>query len=245
MTEAPAQTRLSTEQIAAFYHDEFVNDQVRDFAALVPSVRDGGVVVDMGGGCGFFAAGLHDRAGWRTRVVDSDPGSIAACRQNGVEAVKGDALAPTVAGDEDVVCFNLILHHLIGPTEAVTRSLQTKALAAWHGRARAVFVNEYIYQSFFGTMSGWLIYRITSSRVLSWIGTRAATVVPSFKANTFGIGVRFRAHEEWHRLFAEAGYRVADVRIGKAEHVSFPLRSLLIRTIRRDSFLIEPLPRPL
>lgn len=245
MTDFVTQTRLSTEQIEAFYHDEFVNDQVRDFAELVSDVRDGGVVVDMGGGCGFFAAGLSDRSGWQTRVVDSDPGSIAACRENGVDAVKGDALAPTVAGDEDVVCFNLILHHLIGPTEEATRSLQTKALKAWHGRARAVFVNEYIYQSFVGTMSGWLIYRITSNRLLSWIGTQAARVVPSFKANTFGIGVRFRAHEEWHRLFAEAGYRVTDVRIGAAEHISFPLRTLLIRTIRRDSFLIEPIARPL
>ena len=244
MTETPIQTRLSTEQIEAFYHDEFVSDQVRDFAALVPSVRDGGVVVDMGGGCGFFAAGLKDRTGWRTRVVDSDPGSIAACLQNGVEAVKGDALAPIVAGDEDVVCFNLILHHLIGQSEDVTRNLQTNALAAWHGRARAVFVNEYIYQSYFGTVSGWLIYQITSSRFLSWIGARVATVVPSFKANTFGIGVRFRAHEEWHRLFADAGYKVTDIRIGAAEHISFPLRSLLIRTIRRDSFLIEPEGRP-
>ncbi len=243
MTDTEAQTRLSTAQIEAFYHDEFVEDQVRDFTELVSCIPDGGVVVDIGGGCGYFAAELKDRAGWRTRVVDSDPGSIVACRRNAVEAVNGNALAPEVAGDEDIVCFNLILHHLIGPTDTITRSLQSRALTAWHGRARAIFVNEYIYQSFIGTVSGWLIYQITSNRLLSWIGTHAAKIVPAFKANTFGIGVRFRAHEEWRRLFAEAGYRVTGFRIGRAEHVSPPLRSMLIRTIRRDSFLIEPVAR--
>ena len=33
-------------------------------------------------------------------------------------------------------------------------------------------------------------------------------VVPSLKANTFGVGVRFRAHGEWLRVFESAGYDV-------------------------------------
>jgi hypothetical protein len=234
------QSRLSVEQIEAFYHDQFVDDQLRDFTELVPSVPEGRRVVDIGGGCGFFAAGLKAQKGWQTRVVDSDLISISICERNGIEAVFGDASAPKFVGDEDVVCFNLIVHHLIGTTEAATRNLQKKALTAWCGHARAVFVNEYIYQSFVGHVSGWLIYQITSSRILSWIGARLASVVPSLKANTFGIGVRFRSHEEWLRLFAEAGYKISGVRIGAPEHISPPLRSLFIRRIRRDSFLLIP-----
>lgn len=234
------QTQLSAEQIEAFYHDEFVDDQVRDFRNMLGEGRGGRVVVDIGGGCGFFARRLTDVAGERTRVLDMDPRSIEACRKLGVEGRVGDALEPTPSGDEGVVTFNLILHHLVGATETETRQLQLRAIQGWHEKVRFVFVNEYIYESFVMDTSGRLIYAITSSRVLSWVGTKISKFVPAFKANTFGVGVRFRSHEEWRRLFADAGYRVADSRIGKNERVSPPLRGLLIKSIRRDSFVLVP-----
>lgn len=233
------QKQLAADQIEAFYHDEFVEDQVRDFAALAPDVRPDGVVVDMGGGCGFFAGRLAEKLAHRTRVVDMDPASVEACRRAGVEAVEGDALNPVVAGDEDIVCFNLILHHLVAGDETGTRALQIAALRAWRGHARAVIVNEYIYQSYIGYLSGRLIYAITGSALLSWLGQQVARVIPAFRANTFGVGVRFRAHEEWLALFREAGFRVVDKRIGRPEPVAPPLRLLMIRTIRRDSFRLE------
>src|SRR3546814_16449965 len=79
------QTKLSAEQIAAFYHDEFVEDQVRDFRALIDGDRADKVIVDIGGGCGFFARRLRDVAGERTRVVDMDSRSIEECARLGVE----------------------------------------------------------------------------------------------------------------------------------------------------------------
>lgn len=236
-----SQAKLSAEQIEAFYHDEFVDDQVRDFRALLSGDRDREVVVDIGGGCGFFAKKLADTAGERTRVIDMDPRSVDECRRLGVEAQIGDALAPVPTGDEEVVTFNLILHHLVGNTEHDTRQLQVKALKAWHGKARNLFVNEYIYQSFVPNLSGRLIFEITSSSILSFIGRQAAKIVPAFNANTFGVGVRFRSHDEWRELFAEAGYSVIDSRIGQAERISPPLRALFIRTIRRDSFVLAPI----
>jgi hypothetical protein len=159
-----------------------------------------------------------------------------------VEAVRSDALDPTIQGDEEIVSFNLILHHLIGGSERATTELQKRALASWKGRARAVFVNEYIYESFVGNLSGRLIFSITSNPILSWIGGRLAAVFPSFKANTFGVGVRFRAHEEWVRLFQSAGYSVTGRMVGEAEPVSPAWRLLLIKCIRRDSFRLEPSP---
>lgn len=243
MLNAPADSQriLSAEQVEAFYHDEFVNDQVRDFAEMARTSAGDGVVVDVGGGCGFFAGALQQRHGLRTRVIDLDPGSIEACERAGVEAMRGDALDPPVTGNERVACFNLILHHLVGGSESATRALQVKALRAWVGRAERVFVNEYIYQSNVRNLSGRLIFEITSSKILSFAGRQVARIIPSFRANTFGVGVRFRAHDEWRKLFAEAGFRVADTRLGEAEHVSAPLRLLLIDTIRRDSFLLEPI----
>lgn len=236
------QRTLSTDQTAAFYHDLFVEDQTSQFISLTDGLTPSGVVVDVGGGCGFFARRLRHLSGRELRVIDMDSSSIDACRSAGLTAERGDALAPSVVGDEDVVCFNLILHHLVNSSESGTRELQLQALKAWLGHANHVFVNEYIYESFVGNLSGWLIFQITSSKLLSSIGRVVARIVPSFRANTFGVGVRFRAHDEWRRLFAQAGYSVRQVALGQPEIVAPPLRLLLIRTIRRDSFLLTPSP---
>jgi SAM-dependent methyltransferase len=236
---------LTAEQIQAFYHDEFVEDQTRDFIQLVPhDLGEGAVVVDVGGGCGFFAESIARAAGRQVRVIDSDPRSVGACIQRNVPAACGDALAPAISGDEQVACFNLILHHLVGASGRQTRELQRQALRAWQAQVRLVFVNEYIYESFLGGLSGALIYWITSNRMLSRIGRSVARVVPAFRANTFGVGVRFRAHEEWVDQFRAAGYEVIGRKIGPPERISPPLRLLLIRQIRRDSFLLRPLQRP-
>jgi len=234
------QKKLSNEQIEAFYHDLFVEAQTRHFISLIKSVSADKVVVDIGGGCGHFAKSLSQIGAHRLRVVDMDAISIDACKHAGISAIQGDAISPHVVGDEDIVCFNLILHHLVGNSEQITLELQRKALSVWRPHVRAVFVNEYIYESYLPNFSGWLIFQITKSSVLSWIGQKISIVIPTLKANTFGVGVRFRAHDEWRRVFSSAGYLVKDSVIGDEEHVSMPRRMLLIKRIRRDSFLLEP-----
>jgi hypothetical protein len=235
------QKRLSTEQIEAFHHEEFAADQTRHFIELVGDDLVGdNVVIDVGGGCGFFAKRLTQSLRCRARVIDMDAASVEACRRAGIEAVYGDALDPPIDGDENVVAFNLILHHLVGASEKSTVELQRRALGAWRLHARAVFVNEYIYESYLGNLSGWLIFQITKSKTLSRVGRFVAAFVPALRANTFGVGVRFRAHEEWRRLFAAWGYAVKSTAVGKQEYISPPLRLLLIKQIRRDSFLLSP-----
>ncbi len=233
------QRTLSPGQIEAFYHDDFVTSQVEHFRQLARPAA-GRMIVDVGGGCGFFAEGLARLTGWPVRVIDTDALSVATCIRKGVAAVVDDALAPRIRGDEDVVCFNLILHHLVGANEASTIELQRQALRAWHGSARAVFVNEYIYDSYVAALSGRLIYEITSSRLLSALASAISRWVPSLRANTFGVGVRFRAHDEWVRIFESLGFKVTGVVRGAEEDVSAARRMLLIRSCRRDSFLLEP-----
>jgi hypothetical protein len=234
------QKTLSGDQIKEFYHDQFVDDQTRHFVKLLGATGSDGVVVDVGGGCGFFARLLMDSTPFRVRVVDSDDTSIEGCRRIGVEAVRGDALAPDIRGDERIVVLNLILHHLVGRSEATTRELQSRALAVWLKRATSVFVNEYIYESFVDSLSGRLIFEITASAFLSTVGRLVSRFVPALRANTFNVGVRFRSHDEWRALFTAAGYAVKSVVIGEPERVSPVLRLLLIKQIRRDSFLLEP-----
>jgi hypothetical protein len=235
----PAQKTLSSAQIEAFYHDDFVESQVRRYLELVqPALPEPRAVVDVGGGCGFFARALQARTGSPVRVLDSDATSVAACMAAGVSATLGDALAPPRRGDEDVVCFNLILHHLVGPNEHETRALQAKALMNWRGHAQAIFVDEYIYDSWVGNASGRMIYAVTSSRVLSSIARFISRWAPSLRANTFGVGVRFRAQGEWVQLFESLGLQVAAHARGPEETISAARRLLLIRSCRRDSFLL-------
>jgi hypothetical protein len=235
------QKLLSREQVKAFHHDVFVEEQVSHFMALLGSAaRDPGEVVDVGGGCGFFAQRLSALTGRKVVVLDTDPSSIDACGRVGIEAMYGDALCPEVTGRGNVVTFNLILHHLVGRSERMTQELQCRALGVWRGHARTVFVNEYIYESYLGNFSGWFIYQVTKNQLLSWLARAVATLVPSLKANTFGVGVRFRTHREWLRLFESAGYVVKSVITGAEDPVSPARRMLLIKHSRRDSFLLEP-----
>ena len=51
------QAKLSAEQIEAFHHDNFVDDQVRDFREMVGK-RGDQLVVDIGGGSGHISIAL-------------------------------------------------------------------------------------------------------------------------------------------------------------------------------------------
>lgn len=234
------QQKLSAEQLAELYHDEFVEGQSRDFAELAGPVPGGGVVVDIGGGVSFFAERLRAEPGCQVRVLEMDLESVAQCLARDIPAQLGDALAPSLVGDEQFVCFNLILQHLVTNDERTTRALQVKALRAWHGTNVEIFVNEHIYESFAERVSGRFIFEITVSRLLSAIGQRVAKIVPALRAKTFGVCVRFRSHDEWRDLFAEAGYEVHRSGIGADETAKLPLRLPLIRAIRRDSCILHP-----
>ena len=236
------QQLLSAEQIEAFYHDLFVEDQAQHFSEVSANLLTAeDRIVDVGGGCGFFARRLVQLVGQRVRVIDMDATSVAACHAAGIDADLGDALHPIIRDEDSVACFNLILHHLVSRSEAGTRALQVRALRAWHHRAKAVFVNEYIYESYFRDISGRLIFGITKSRLLSAIARAVARLVPTLMANTFGVGVRFRSHDEWIGLFRDAGFELVRWRQGSAEHIAAPRRLLLIKSIRRDSFLLRPI----
>lgn len=237
------QKLLAQDQLEAFYHDLFVGSQVADFFSLIGSLLNpcSDIIIDVGGGVGYFAKAVRETINIQVRVLDSDIQSIDLCKKAGIDAIESDALNPTAVGDETVVCFNLILHHLVGASEYETRRLQERALSVWRSTARLIFVNEYIYESyFFKDFSGWLIFQITRSSIFSKIGNFMAKFTPSLKANTFGVGVRFRSHSEWCEIFSSLGFDVINTVIGPQEYVSLPRRCLLIRNCRRDSFLLKP-----
>jgi hypothetical protein len=230
---------LNAKQVAAFYHDGFVQQQVDHFKKIaLRTVEPGKVVVDIGGGCGYFASAIKSELNIPTRVIDMDSVSVESAQRLGVEAIIGDALRPIKKHDEGVVCFNLILHHLVANSETETLALQSGAITAWRKNNVRVFVNEYIYESWITSFSGWIIYQITKNKLLSAIGSGVAKILPSLKANTFGLGVRFRSNSEWKKIFEKSGFTVENELKGKPEFISIPQRLLLIKEIRRDSFLL-------
>jgi len=236
-----AQLVLDRDQLDAFDFDGFVESQSQALYDLVErhSVKldADDYVVDIGGGRGYFAKKISERYK-HVKVYDMDLPSVEACRAIGVEAHQVDAIHPNPMGNERLICLNLILHHLIGPDESTTRKLQESALLAW--KEQYVFVHEYCYQSFFGSsLAGKLIYSITSSKWLSRLAKAVSVLVPSLRANTFGVGVRFRASYEWTELFLDNGFKVLGVINGEPEVVSAPKRLLFIESVRRDSFLIK------
>lgn len=235
------QKTLAANQLLEFYHNNFVADQVHDFKACFYDTSNPitGVIIDIGGGVGYFAGAVKNDLGNTVRVIDMDPLSVENCKKLGLEAEMGDCTKLKPKGDETIVCFNLILHHLVASTEKNTKILQASAVRIWRSNSRKLFVNEYIYESYIPNLSGWLIYQITGSRFLSTIGRVVSKIIPSFRANTFGTGVRFRSHREWKQIFINEGFQVTKSIIGKNEHVALPLRMLLIKNIRRDSFLLE------
>lgn len=230
------QRTLADANIEPLRHDVFVSDQVDHFTAIQPAKS--GLVFDIGGGCGYFARALRQRfPDIDPTVIDYDRPSIDACRAAGIAALHGDAVAyrPSVAGGS--ACFNLVLHHLVGDSERATRKLQLAALGNW--RDRPVFVNEYIYDSWLGDAAGRVIYALTASRHLVPALRLIGRIVPALRANTSGVGVRFRSRGAWEKLFREAGFTVAAHSRGREEQVQWLLRPL-IRSIRRDSFLLQP-----
>jgi hypothetical protein len=234
---------LDKQQIAYFDSKSAVNLQVEHFLILLGGLipRDSKVILDVGGGRGYFAAKIYESTKCLIRVLDSDENSIDAVNNNNnfVTGVLGDALYPHVVGDESVVCFNLILHHLIGNNELETRQLQQKGLSVWKDSCEYIFVNEIMYESYLSNFSGRIIYEITKNKILSIFGKIISLFIPSLRANTFGVGVRFRSHEDWVSLFAESGFDIISKISGEKEPVSFFRRLLLIKEMRRDSFLLS------
>jgi hypothetical protein len=236
------QRRLNSKQIENFNTDHCATRQVEDFLMLTRNLAlIKSSIVDVGGGYGYFARELNKKTGLLITIIDSHEPSINAVRDinhASIQAVHGDALSPNISANEGVICFNLILHHLIGSTEKESRALQKKALLAWGKNIKCVFINEYIYESFIGDASGRLIYYITKSKLLSFIGKIVSKVIPSLQANTFGAGVRFRSNSEWIKLFSECGFTIVSSVKGEPEPIALARRFLLIKEVRCDSFLL-------
>ena len=230
---------LKTEQVEEFYLDLFVTTRVRDAVDFVEETKQPvNKVVDIVGDTGFFANALAQKTGPDAQIVEIDPSLAEACVEHGRPAESRESLNSVQCGGEDIVSSNLTLHHPVAAFHTETEVLQKRANAVWQRKAMAMFVNKYLYESCIGNALGWLIYRFISSQPLSALGQEVVKFVLSLRANTCSIGVRSRADQELTDLFYGLGFTVAAYRIGPEENVSLARRILIIKSCRRDSYLL-------
>jgi SAM-dependent methyltransferase len=241
---------LPQSAIDAFDTPEGMAEQLQHFKSLLGfNPRSVFSLLDVGGGTGFFASAIQTKFPYaEITILDLNEQSVMKGKQLGLNAIHGSILDPPaeVRGRKfDVVSFNLIFHHIIGGDESSTFDLQSRALTQVRGllaNQGQMFVHEICYEGrLFPDLSARLIYEITASRCLSKVLRLVGRAIPALRANTAGIGVRFRPTRGWMALANRSGLEVVNACQGEPEGHSWLRRILLlIREVRRQSLLLRP-----
>jgi len=153
--------------------------------------------LDVGGGNGKFADKLlshYPKA--RGTVLDNSELLLSRNQQNPRKSLICDSVEnlSKLQGKYDIVCFNWLLHHLVGNSYSETRKNISTALEAVipllseRGRI-SIFENMYNGLIFDGLPS-YLIFTLTSSKALAGFTRKMG-------ANTAGVGVCFLSRKQW------------------------------------------------
>lgn len=251
VSQSLVQQRLLPERAhEAFDTAEGMAEQLQHFKSLLgynhQSVFS---LLDVGGGAGFFARAVQiEFPHAEVTILDLDEQSVMKGTKLGLNAIHGSIIDPPTEVREklfDVISFNLILHHIIGDDEPSTQDLQRRALKQVRdllANDGLIFVHEICYEGrLFPDLSARLIYHMTANRYLSQAVRLAGKAIPALKANTAGVGVRFRPASGWILLADMSGLDIVNACQGGQEGHSW-LRTtlLLIREVRRQSWLICP-----
>lgn len=239
---------LPKSAIDEFDTPEGVAEQIQHFKNLLgidPSVVFS--ILDVGGGTGFFVSALKSEfRNVDATILDLDQASVTKSVRKGLNSIHGSIVAPPrdlMSRRFDVISFNLVLHHIIAETDSSTVALQQQALR----QARVllkdggrIFVHEICFEGrFFADLSGLLIYRITSSHHLEKVLRFTGTIFSALKANTVGVGVRFRPLIGWEEIARSVGLEALNTCEGGPEGHSLLRKALLlIKEVRRRSLLL-------
>lgn len=202
--------------------------------------------VDVGGGAGSFTdVILAEFPNAKGIVLDNSDYLLSkntplAAKQT-VCASATEMSAHIDKGSCDVVFMNLMLHHMVGDSYALSRQLQTQVLNESIALLKPGGAISIIEQCFNGlvlhNLPGWLIYQATSSKLLARITKR-------LKANTAGVGVCFLSTDCWRKRFA-AHPELGTPKVlghqdpGIKDHHPLVRWALHIRSIDRTHFWME------
>jgi SAM-dependent methyltransferase len=211
MSRHTDQVQLDDQQLEAF-DQEYVSTPI--WTALEPQLRrhlgaGPARMLDIGGGNGMFADRMLEAFDELSVVVLEPAANLAEAntvRQRKHVVVGGTADLDGLDGTFDLICFNWVLHHLVGSDAKTTDRLVADAFieaAARLSPTGNILVIENDYRGAVADdLPGRLIFELTSSKALTTITTRLG-------ANTAGVGVRFRSNAAWRSTFLDHGLLVA------------------------------------
>jgi SAM-dependent methyltransferase len=237
MSDSAATRQLAEDQLAAFDR-EFVTDVIWEaFASEVRKDFPDGIFsfIDLGGGNGVFADRVLRNFPKSTgTVLDNAPSLLEknvpherkTVVLGGIEQI--ESLLP--GRRFDVVCFNWVLHHLVGSTHEASTKHQCKALQDAAGllspNGRISVIENFYDGWLFDALPGRVIFELTASKAL-------AGLIRSMGANTAGVGVCFRSRNDWHKTMSASGLSVRNTQVDYIWRTSLPKKALLhIGTVR-------------
>lgn len=164
--------------------------------------------LDVGGGNGVFA----------DRLLEYYPKSKGTVLDNAQVLLDKNQINPrkTIVCDSvenlnsieikyDLICFNWLLHHLVGNSYSETRKNMSTAINAViplltpYGRV-SIFENMYNGLAIDGLPSK-IIFTLTSSKAI-------AGVIKKMGANTAGVGVCFLSQKQWIETISKTGLKL-------------------------------------
>jgi hypothetical protein len=178
--------------------------------------------LDIGGGNGVFA----------DRLLNYYPQSKGTVLDNAQVLLDKNQINPrktiicasvenlnSIENKYDLICFNWLLHHLVGNSYSETRINMSTAinsvipLITPHGRV-SIFENMYNGLAIDGLPSR-LIFMLTSSKAITGI-------IKKMGANTAGVGVCFLSQKQWIETISKAGLKL--LKYTDEEEWTFPAK---------------------
>ncbi len=164
--------------------------------------------LDVGGGNGVFADRLLDYyPNSKGTVLDNSQLLLDKNQTNPRKTIICDSVKnlSAIENQYDLICFNWLLHHLIGYSYPETRSNMLTAIKAVlpllssQGRI-SIFENMYNGLIFDGLPSK-LIFTLTSSKII-------AGLIKKMGANTAGVGVCFLSQQQWIETISKTSLKL-------------------------------------
>jgi len=241
-------TRVLTESQLQTFDEDYVTPEL--FEAIAGEINRefpdrSFAFLDVGGGQGFFADALLARFPRATATVLDNSSSLlfknASDPRKRLVLASAAELSSQIRNQAfDIIFFNLSLHHFVGGSYYQSRQFQRNALAQAQtllAKGGRIAVTENLFDGLLlPDLPGYLIYRLTSSRVL-------APVIRRLGANTAGCGVCFLSSAGWRKEFRSVRLHETAFRAVRYADESFwpalKMRLLSVRSISRGFFWLK------
>lgn len=205
--------------------------------------KDPPAILDVGGGNGRFLdnllAAFPSSTGY---LLDISPALLARNSPNERKRLVEGSISdlPTLFPEQrfDVITFNWVLHHLVGPgweRSANNARLALDAAARLLSPGGVIVVAELMFNDIFGgDLPSHIIYAITSAKNPRFVGLARRYF------NTAGVGVCFHSQPAWECLFEQVGLKVEQKFFASPRHWRLPFLFLALKSQQDGHYFLSP-----